>query len=70
MASDLNRSDGAEIRAVRLNASISFIAVGRVSQVVPISFQINATASSRKTSTPRFAIDSISSIIRTKTSGF
>ena len=69
MASDLNTSPGAAIRHRALNAWISRCASGRFSQVVPSRFQVNATASSRSTSTPVLARNSISAAIARNTSG-
>ena len=69
MASDLKSSAGAAIRASALKAWMSRCASGRFSQLVPICFQMKATASSRSTSTPWFARKSISSTIARNTAG-
>jgi hypothetical protein len=55
---------------MELKARTSLCASGRFSHVVPIFFQICATESRRKTSTPKFAKKSISAAIALKTAGF
>jgi hypothetical protein len=69
MASDLNSSDGAASRHTALKAWSNVWASGRFSQGVPSCFQIKATASMRRISTPWFARNSISPAIARKTSG-
>ena len=65
----MNWSEGHAIRATYWNACITVWALGRLSHTVPFSFQTKASASRRSTSTPRFAMKSISSHIARNTSG-
>lgn len=69
MASDLKSTEGAAILQIELKARSSLWASGRLSQVVPICFQIKATASMRKKSTPMLARKSISAAMAQKTAG-
>ena len=69
MASDLKSSAGAAMRNTALKACTSVCAWGRLSQSVPSSFQVKASASSRSTSVPMLARKSISAAMSWKTAG-
>jgi hypothetical protein len=69
MASDLNSRDGAASRQTALKACRRVCASGRFSHGVPSCFQMKATASIRKISTPWLARKSISPAMARKTSG-
>ena len=58
------------MRQTALKAWMMRWASGRFSQLVPISFQMKATASRRRISTPVLARKSISEAMARKTSGF
>ena len=69
IASDLNSTAGAAIRQTALNACSSRCACGSDSHDVPSCFQMNATASIRRMSTPWLARNSISAAIARNTAG-
>ena len=70
IASALKITAGAAIRAQARRARSRLWTSGWFWQFVPSRFHMNATASSRKTSTPRFARSSRMSVISTNTRGF
>ncbi len=70
IASALKSTAGAATPTSARRAQITSCTSGWFSQLVPRRFQMNGTASSRKTSTPRLARRRIVSSIAQKTSGF
>ena len=70
MASALNIVAGQAIRTTVRNAWVRAWTSGWFWQLVPIRFQVNAIASSRKTSTPSLARVRMMSAYSQSTSGF
>ncbi len=69
MASALNSTAGAAIRATVRSARVSSCTSGWFWLSVPSRFQMNAIASSRNTSTPRFARPRMMSAYSQSTAG-